>query len=74
MSFLLKQNFSKYFHSNIFDTSLNNSIDIYDAKSIDEIVDFLNKPIPCCKYCLPNQEQEIQWGVSKKILMSGYKQ
>lgn len=58
--------FQKYFHSNIFDTSLNNSIDIYDAKSIDEIVDFLNKPIPCCKYCLPNQEQEIQWGVSKK--------
>lgn len=58
--------FQNYFHSEIFDTSENNSIDIYTANSIEEIVDFLNKPIPCCRFCLPNQEERIQWGVSNR--------
>lgn len=58
--------FQKYFKSNIFDTTEQNSIDIYKAKNIDEIIEFLNKPIPCCKYCLPNKEEQIEWGVSKK--------
>lgn len=58
--------FQKFFQSKVFDTTEHNSIDIYKAKSIDEIVDFLNRPIPCCRYCLPNQEEKIQWGVSKR--------
>jgi len=60
--------FQKYYNIKAFDTSDSNSIDIYKASSIDEIVDFLNKPIPCCRYCLPNQEETIQWGISKKEL------
>lgn len=36
------------------------------AKDIEEIVEFLNRPIPCCRYCLPNQEEKIPWGVSKR--------
>ena len=35
-------------------------------KDIEEIVEFLNRPIPCCRYCLPNQEEKIPWGVSKR--------
>lgn len=58
--------FQKYFKSNIFDTTEQNSIDIYKVKNIDEIVDFLNRPIPCCKYCLPNKEEQIEWGISKR--------
>lgn len=58
--------FQKHFKSNIFDTTDKNSIDIYKAENIDEIVDFLNKPIPCCRFCLPNKVEEIQWGISKK--------
>lgn len=58
--------FQTYYNSKAFDTSEFNSIDIYSAQSIEEIVNFLNKPIPCCRYCLPNQEQEIPWGISKK--------
>ena len=58
--------FQNYFHSKIFDTSENNSIDIYKANSIEEIVDFLNNPIPCCRFCLPNKEERIQWGVSNR--------
>lgn len=58
--------FQKYFKSNIFDTTEQNSIDIYKAKNIDEIVEFLNKPMPCCKYCLPNKEVQIEWGISKR--------
>lgn len=60
--------FQKYFQLEVFDTTEYNSIDIYKAKSIDEIVDFLNRPIPCCRYCLPNQEERIQWGVSKRVI------
>lgn len=58
--------FQKYFKLNVFDTTDINSIDIYTARNIEEIVDFLNKPIPCCRFCLPNKEEQIQWGISRK--------
>ena len=58
--------FQKYFKSAIFDTTERNSIDIYKAQNIDEIVDFLNRPIPCCKYCFPNKEKQVMWEVSKR--------
>lgn len=58
--------FQEYFKSDVFDTTDDNSIDIYKAESIDEIVAFLNNPIPCCRYCLPNREERIEWGVSRK--------
>lgn len=58
--------FQQYYKSDAFDTSDKNSIDIFKAKDIEEIVEFLNRPIPCCRYCLPNQEEKIPWGVSKR--------
>lgn len=64
--------FQKYYKSNAFDTSKENSIDIYQAKTIDEIVEFLNQPIPCCRFCLPNTEEQIQWTISKKEIDEWY--
>jgi hypothetical protein len=34
-----------------FEVSNEDHIDIYKVKSIDEILDFLAKPIPFCRYC-----------------------
>lgn len=58
--------FQKYYKSKAFDTSEDNFIDIHKANSIEEIVEFLNQPIPCCRFCLPNTEEQIEWGVSNK--------
>ena len=38
--------FQQYYKSDVFDTSDKNSIDIFKAKDIEEIVEFLNRPIP----------------------------
>lgn len=42
--------FNKYFSAN-FKVSEKDGIDIYKAKSIDEILEYLAKPIPFCRYC-----------------------
>jgi organic radical activating enzyme len=43
------------------------SIDIYKAKDIVEIYEFLSKPIPFCRYCrIKSWEIGIEWGISKK--------
>lgn len=39
-------------------------IDIYKAKNVDEILEFLSKPIPFCKYC--KDWEKTEWGISKK--------
>jgi hypothetical protein len=44
------KNFNNYFNTNLRESEAD-SIDIYKAKNIDEIFDFLRKPIPFCKYC-----------------------
>jgi hypothetical protein len=44
------RHFNKYFNQHIPVTD-DDSIDIYKAKSMREIVDFLNKPIPLCRFC-----------------------
>jgi hypothetical protein len=44
------RHFNKYFNQKIPVTD-GDSIDIYKAKSIGEIVDFLNSPIPLCRFC-----------------------
>jgi 2-polyprenyl-3-methyl-5-hydroxy-6-metoxy-1,4-benzoquinol methylase/organic radical activating enzyme len=49
-----------------FDLSGKNYIDIYKAKNIDEILKFLARPIPFCRYCRPQEEQIVEWGKSKK--------
>jgi len=55
------------FYNEKFITEENDSIDIYSAKNIEEIYEFLNKPIPFCRYCKIRQsEYGINWGISKK--------
>jgi hypothetical protein len=42
-------------------------IDIYKAKNIDEIMDFLATPIPFCRYCNLNKvTYNHKWSVTKK--------
>jgi MoaA/NifB/PqqE/SkfB family radical SAM enzyme len=60
----------KYFNAQ-FSKSLEvkelDSIDIYKAKDIDEILDFIRRPMPFCRYC--NQQGmiwDIGYGISKK--------
>jgi hypothetical protein len=60
------RHFNKYFNKNI-PISPNNSIDIYDAKNMNEILMFLAKPIPVCKYCnLGKRIYNLKWRTSKK--------
>ena len=63
---LLMPIFNNYFKQNIPVTD-NDYIDIYKAKTIDEVLDFLRKPIPMCAYCnLDNVDYGINWESSKK--------
>jgi hypothetical protein len=64
---LIAERFNKYFHRNMLRTTEDDYIDIYAAKDIDEIMDFLCKPIPFCRYCkIKDWEVGVEWRVSKK--------
>jgi MoaA/NifB/PqqE/SkfB family radical SAM enzyme len=52
-----------------FDVTENDYIDIYKANSIDEILDFLSKPMPFCRYCdFSNISFGGKWAASEKKL------
>ena len=58
--------FNEHFGENI-EVSENNFIDIHKAKSIQEIYEFVVKPIPFCRYCkVSDWTYGIEWGISKK--------
>jgi hypothetical protein len=61
--------FVKYFNS-YFNTDLKVTedcyIDIYKAKSMDEILDKLRKPIQFCRYCKPDIPQYVKWKTTKR--------
>ncbi len=58
--------FIKYFNLNI-ENSPKNGIDIYKAKTLKQIDNFLTKKIPLCKYCDGSHlENYKKWAVSKK--------
>lgn len=60
------EHFNKYFNKNIPLTE-RDGIDIYKAKDINEILTFLAKPIPFCKYCnVQGRTYNHKWGISKK--------
>ena len=60
------EHFNKYFNKSIPLTD-RDGIDIYKAQTIEEILDFLSKPIPFCKYCNVNGRTfGHEWGRSKK--------
>lgn len=58
--------FNEYFNKNL-EVTENDFIDIYKVKNKDEIFNFLNKPVPFCRYCnILGIELGIEWGQSKK--------
>ncbi|MDR3361692.1 MAG: radical SAM protein [Desulfovibrio sp.] len=58
--------FNKYFGKNLT-VSDEDSIDIYQARELREILDFLSKPIPFCRYCRVNDRRfDLQWKKSSK--------
>jgi hypothetical protein len=62
----LASNFNSYFNAGLEESDAD-SIDIYKAKDIDEILDFLRRPIPFCKYCdWDNIVLYTPWHISKK--------
>lgn len=59
-------NFIDYYKAPIT-ISNEDSIDIYKAKSIEEILYFLSQPIPFCKYCdIENTRKGIEFSISQK--------
>lgn len=59
---------NKRFGLNLIESS-EDYIDIYSAKSAQEILEFLACPIPFCKYCMPEKiKRGIEWHQSNGIL------
>lgn len=59
---------SKYFNINIYPTE-KDYVDIYKVKSGKEIMEYLNRVIPFCKYCnIKNQVSDLEFEISKKEL------
>jgi len=57
--------FNEYFNQNLAITE-KDYIDIYKAGSKKEIIDFLEKPFPFCRYCKTSETKFAQrWGISK---------
>jgi hypothetical protein len=60
------RHFNRYFNKNLPLTD-NDSIDIHQAGNMKEILRFLAKPIPACRYCdISAYTYGHQWAVSKK--------
>jgi len=58
--------FNKQFNTNL-SLSKDDFIDIYKVKTVDEILEFLTKPKPFCKYCnIEAIRYGIKWTVSGK--------
>ena len=63
---LVAERFNNFFAEK-FEVMENDFIDIYKAENIEEIYNFLCKPIPFCRYCkLKQWEVGIEWGISKR--------
>lgn len=58
--------YNDYYHTSVFDIPESDSIDIYKARDLEEIMQFLAQPISACRYCLPDADEEIDWCTSKK--------
>ena len=62
------RHFNRYFHQNIPVTDMD-SIDIYEAKDMQEIIDFLNSPIPLCRFCKSMGEEIVgKWRKTEKSI------
>lgn len=59
------EHFNKRFNKNLPVTA-RNSIDIYKAKDLDEILAFLARPIPFCRFCnIDAESRRFQWETTK---------
>lgn len=60
------EHFNRAFEENLPDIP-ENSISIYEAENIQEILAFLSRPIPLCDYCdVKGRKFGLPWGISKK--------
>jgi predicted aldo/keto reductase-like oxidoreductase len=58
--------FNNFFNQNLQVTE-KDYIDIFKAKNLDEILDFLCKPVPFCRYCnIDKTLFDLKWSVSRK--------
>jgi hypothetical protein len=57
--------FNEYFHKNMEITE-KDCVDIHKVKSLDEILEFLYKPMPFCRYCRTKEVDYVAWEHSKK--------
>jgi MoaA/NifB/PqqE/SkfB family radical SAM enzyme len=57
--------FNEYFRQNLAITD-KDYVDIYKVNSKEEIINFLEKPFPFCRYCKTSETKFAQrWGISK---------
>ncbi|MDR0613358.1 MAG: radical SAM protein [Dysgonamonadaceae bacterium] len=62
------EHFNKYFNTDL-QVGESDSIDIYKVKNIREVLKFLCKPIPFCRYCdMKGMSYGHKWQISKKDL------
>jgi hypothetical protein len=60
------RHFNKYFGKKLPVTEYD-YIDIHKAKNIGEILEFLCKPVPFCRFCnIENITRDLNWDISKK--------
>lgn len=60
------RHFNKFFNKNI-PVSVNDYINIHKVRNYQEVLQFLAKPIPFCKYCdVKNRKYGITWKTSTK--------
>lgn len=59
------KHFNRAFQTD-FKVSKRDSIDIYKAGSLEEIMKFLAHPIPFCRYCNRFAHTQRDWGISQK--------
>jgi len=56
---------NKAFNTN-FQKSEKDYIDIYSDITLEDILKFLTRPVPCCRYCNTFAIKNTDWGISKK--------
>ena len=63
------KHYNDYYKTNTFQVPTTDSINIYKTECLDEILEFLAKPISTCRYCIPDGDEQIEWKVSKKDII-----
>ena len=58
--------FNKYFSTNL-EIEERDYIDIYETSDVENILSFLTKPKPFCRYCMTSgKKTKVPWGLSKR--------